>query len=210
MNGIAEHFFLDELEYLCAAALDHAATLQRTAAAWLRATRAMSRLRATRKSRAWSAAEKAMYAVQRRRLIRAQNELYRRIESFVAVHGRIVDLLCSTGRSNVKSRAEHLQRLLGVAATSALLNKALRNGWTHFDELLDAEAVSAGSQRSPQIATTRSQVSGGAQALRVIVVDDLEVHVFGRGTFSLPSLFVEIRGLRDAVRHSIHTWGDRW
>jgi hypothetical protein len=216
MDAITEHFFLDELTYLCAAAISHAEALENASSAWLDADRQLKALQSREGSWSLQESEADRLAVEKR--IQAQNEVFRRIESFVGVHGRIIDILQPdsykkkppTAVAQRKIRATHLRALLRIKAGQPLLDKRLRNAWTHFDEILDAGCIVDPEKVNPQRVCLRKSEATDTQTLRLIVIDELQVRVLGHGEYDLRSQFSEIRTLYTAVGQAISNWGTRW
>lgn len=127
-----------------------------------------------------------------------QGELFEWTEAFLTAWARLSMLFFPVNGQNGdarkfrKERAAKMCEIFGVDENSPLADRDLRNAWIHFDERLD-EAISGGKFGSRQAFVHSWQVKGMRNAaMRLIVVDTLDVHLRTRdgktASVNLPSL----------------------
>jgi hypothetical protein len=143
--------------------------------------------------------------------IEAQTELFSLVEAFLGLWGRISLILFpqrEKGNPVRRDRAEHLRSILQTSSDSRFGNRVVRNTWLHFDEVLDQ--LGDRYQNAQKFVQSRDFREGeDINSLRVLVVDKLQLHYAGVGTFELADLFEAVQDLESRVQEAINSWPER-
>jgi hypothetical protein len=142
----------------------------------------------------------------------AQGEFFRLLEGVLGVFGRISLLIFPQGETREavrRARGTSLRRALEIEETHPIGNRAFRNKWLHFDEVLDQ--LPAGDHFVAQRFQHSATVSEATEknTIRLLLVDKLEVRYLGIGSFRVTDLRDALIDIRARALTAIGSWAKR-
>jgi hypothetical protein len=142
----------------------------------------------------------------------AQSEFFRLLEGMLSMYGRISLLLFPQAEERHAERALRgisLRTALQIDKTHSIGDRAFRNKWLHFDEVLDSLPISGSLVAQRFQHSKEVSDSDRATTIRLFLIDRMEVCYLGIGTFGLKDLRGVIEDVRTRALKAIGSWALR-
>lgn len=217
MQPTTEFAFLAELRFLCDAALLRGERIEELSEEWTARARQVRRTMKVppgEKSPEQRAAEQQFRARAFAEQVPRQAEFVTELDAFLNLYGRTSLLLFPQNEGNNdrrRDRAETLRAVLGIGPDHLFSDRLLRNKWIHFDEILDKLDDEEGERPTPIRFTMSDEFDPAHRdaAIRLFVLDRLDLHFRGIGYFDLRAMIDTFWDLEPRVQEALDTWADR-